>query len=834
MRRAAQLALALRGTAVAALALAWLGVSIERSRPAGGTCVVVAVDVSPSVGDGGRIAAARFLPAIAKALGPHDRLGLVAFAADAHVVAHPLADSLPPEALLAALDDVAAGRGETSLDRTETDLAGAVLAAGSLCPADRQGSVLLLTDGQETVGDVLAEAALFEAPTPVFTAAPTPEVLPAAVLRRLLVPRLTREGSSVPLEAVIESFRPAPVPASVELAVDGKDAGTRAVRLVPGVNVIALPYRPSGAGAHLIEVRLRLPPELPAAPGGLRAAVQTAPPPRIVVLTDRPFSVVAAALRERGLAVEIVRPSAVGSLADVHAVVLDDVPRAALPDDTIERLGRWTEDGGALVVTGGRRFFGDPGWRTGGLARLLPVELQPQGPEPTEREPVALVLVIDRSNSMGYASRPEPGGRGEKMEYARRAALAVLGQLGPRDLVAAIAFDSQPYRLAPLRPLGKQRETLTERLRALRPGGGTDFKAALEIARGELRLAPREVRHVILLTDGDTNRPGDDHEDVIAGLAADGITVTAIRIGTDAANLALLERIAVITGGAFHHVPDAAALPQLMIRDTRRVLDAPGRTTDAPARIGAPGTMLAGFDEREFPRVARWATTRLKPAGELRLWLDVGTRRDPLLATWQFGLGHVAVLPVDFQAGAASWAAWTGFGKLWAQILAWALPDSVAGEYRLVARPTPRGLVVRLDASGDATESFTLILADGREASLRRNGARSYEALLPELEPGPHAVVLRSGLREEELMLYVPAEAGSGREARSAGVNRLLLEALSARSGGSLDPAPASLLAARRGAVREHRSLETELAVAALLCFLVEVAILRLLLPGRR
>lgn len=833
MRRAARLALALRATAIGALALAWHGVSVEHGRPRGGTCLVVAVDVSASVGEGGRIAAGRYLPAIRNALGSNDRLGLVAFAATARVIAHPLGDTRPPEELLAALEDVAAGRGDEPIDRTDTDLAVALRSASSLCPADRQAAVLLLTDGQETVGDVLAEAALADPPIPVFAAAPTPEGLPAAVLRRLLVPRLTRERAGAPLEAVVESFRPAPIPATLELAIDGEDAGVRAVSLLPGVDVVALPYRPRGTGTHEVEARLRLPSDLPPAPGALRAAVQTVAPPRIVVVTTRASSVVAAALAERGPEVRIVRPGAMDPLAGVHAVILDDVPRASVPDDTVDRLVHWVGEGGALVVTGGRRFFGDPGWRASRLARLLPVELQSQGPEPTEREPIGLMLVIDRSNSMGYGSHPEPARQGEKMEYARRAALAVLDQLGPRDLVGAVAFDSQPYRLAPLRPLGSQRDALAARLRALRPGGGTDFKAALAIAGDELRGAPREVRHVILLTDGDTNRAGHDHEDVIARLAADGITVTAIRIGTDAANLALLERIATVTGGAFHHVPDATVLPRLMIRDTRRLLDAPGRATDAPARIGAPGTILAGFDEREFPRVARWATTRLKPDGELRLWLDVGTRRDPLLATWQIGLGHVAVLPVDFQAGAASWAAWTGFGKLWAQILAWALPARVAGEHRITARPTPRGLAVRLEPSAEETEPFVLTLADGREARLRRSGARTYEALLPALSPGLHRAVLRSGPGEEPLVLYVPADASSGREARTAGVNRPLLEALAERSGGALDPAPASLLAARGGAVRERRSLETELAVLALVCFLAEVTIRRLLLPGR-
>jgi Ca-activated chloride channel homolog len=385
---------------------------------------------------------------------------------------------------------------------------------------------------------------------------------------------------------------------------------------------------------------------------------------------------------------------------------------------------------------------------------VLPVDLLSQAPEPKEREPIALELVIDRSNSMGFSSRPDPNGEGEKMEYARRAALAVLDQLGPRDLVGAIAFDSQPYELGALAPVAEGRDALAARIRALRHGGGTDFKEALEIARRSLDAGDRPVRHIILLTDGDTNRRADDHLDLIADLGRDGISVTAIRIGQDTGNLELLQRIAADTGGEFHHVEDATALPQLMIRDTRRLIDAPGSLVNAQARVGQWGTMLAGLDPEEFPRVARWAATKLKDDAELRLYVDAGSRRDPLLATWQYELGRVAVLPVDFQSGAAEWAGWEGFGKLWSQLVLWAMPRSAEA------------------APGDDTTA--------------------------------------------------------GRELRAVGPNGPLLHQLAATTGGTIDPAPAALLAARPGVEHEAVPLAPYLVPLVILAVLADVALRQL------
>jgi len=87
----------------------------------------------------------------------------------------------------------------------------------------------------------------------------------------------------------------------------------------------------------------------------------------------------------------------------------------------------------------------------------------------------------------------------------------VIDQLGPRDLVGAIAFDSEPYELGALLPLAEGRAALGAKISQLQYGGGTDFKAALDAARRSLIAAGRRVRHVILLTDGDTNRSAADH-----------------------------------------------------------------------------------------------------------------------------------------------------------------------------------------------------------------------------------------------------------------------------------------------------------------------------------
>jgi Ca-activated chloride channel homolog len=819
-----------RALAAAALVLTLAGLHVERDAPEVGSCIVAAIDVSASVRRGAVETAATYLADLLPRLGPRDLVGSLAFAARAHVIRRPEA---PPRDVAALLPP--ATPSPTGVEAGDTDIAQAIATAAPLCPAGRQAALLLFTDGNETQGSLLAEAALTEPRVPIFPIVPAPGVLPPALIRRVLAPAIAPEHSVLPLEVVVESRAAGTLQAALALSANGTPLAREPVALPPGLSVIALPHRLRGAGHYLLETALVLPEPAETGAGPTRTALTVTRPLHVLVVSERRVPAVARALGKRGLQVEIVAPDVLARrslrLADTHVVVLDDVAHASLGDAALERLAAFVAHGGGLVVTGGRHLFGDAGFAASPLARLLPVELLSQSPEPREREPIALYLVIDRSNSMGYASREPTVQNSEKMIYAKRAALAVLDQLGARDLVGAIAFDSRPYELGPLCPVDACRATLETRIAQLQHGGGTDFKEALDIARRNLIESGRRVRHVILLTDGDTNRGPEDHAGLIAALARAEITVTTIRVGSDTINVDLLASISRATGGEFHHVEDAHALPQLMIRDTQRLMRDPAAHRAFPVHVGTPGHLLAGLAEAELPTVSRWAFTRVRRGAEVRLYVAVGEERDPLLATWQYELGRVAVIPVDFQSGAAAWPAWDGFGKLWTQLVAWAAPAGLAGDRHLEVERQPDGTLIRLRTLADGQGPFALHLPSVGDVRLRQTGARVFSATVPDLDAGLHRAVLLSesdgALVEEPLALMVPATSDNGREYRGAAPDLALLSAVAALTEGAVAPPPRAVLAVRAGFARESRALDWLLVPAALLLLLADVALRR-------
>ena len=815
--RGARVAGLCRALAAGALVLVLAGAALERDRPARGACVVAAIDVSASVGTAATDRAREVLGELLPALGPNDLVGAVAFAAHARVLAAP---GPPPRSLSTLLPAAPPPEDEAS----ETDLAAAVTTAGALCPATKQAAVLLFTDGNETQGDVLAEAVLADPPVLVF---PDPtSALPDVALRRLLVPRFAPAGTVVPVSAVVEAH----VATSVAVAfdVDGRTPLPRPLTLKPGVTVVTVRERMSDPGDHRVDARVLVPPGHPPVARRARSALTVTRPVRVLVVSERPAApVVATALEHQGIETEVVAPADFAARSERlfgwHAVVLDDVARAALPAPALEALAGWVARGGALVVTGGGHLFGDPGFVASPLARVLPVTFVSQTPEPEEREPIGLYLLIDRSNSMAEVG---PDGT-QKIEYARRAALAVLEQLSPRDLVGAIAFDSEPYELAPLAPVAETETALAGKIRRLHPGGGTDFLDSLARAGRALVAAGAPVRHVILLTDGDTNRHAEDHEPVLAELRAANVSVTTIRIGSDTVNLELLHAIARTTGGEFHHVTDLSTLPQLMIRDTQREVDASAGRQDARARLVDPGPILAGVAERELPPVARWAITRAKREAQLRLVADAGKRRDPLVVTWQYELGRVAVVPLDFQAAAAGWAAWPGFAPFLARIVLWAAPRGLPGDRQVEVRRGRAGAEIRVETVADTEGPLVVALPTG-DVVLRRRARRRFTAVVPALDAGPVHAELRDGSGPATAIeLTVPAVAASGREARALGPATARLQALARATGGSMAPSPSTVLAARGGATRESRPLATVLVPFALVCLLADVALRR-------
>ncbi|HUY28723.1 MAG TPA: VWA domain-containing protein [Candidatus Binataceae bacterium] len=766
--------------------------------------------------------------AVARAMDARDRLGVIGFGRDARLGA-----GLSDPRLL--------GDCRMRPDRGATDIAAGLTAAQSLFSAEADRRVLLLSDGNQTRGSAAAEIpALVDDGTRIYTAAPPPSATARVALTGFHAPQNLRAEQQFSFALEIESEAPGPVDAQLRLLSDDTPVGGQHMTLHPGLNRFELPYRIDRAGAYLMSADLTVAPALEAINPRAEIALSVAGAPRVLIVSaSRPESLLEA-LRVRHYRVAMIAPRALSPHArdylPYQLVIIDDAPSAALSAPVQHALNRYVAElGGGLVVTG--EALRDDHYRGGELEKALPVSFERQPPPPS-REPIAVYLCIDRSNSMSYDSRYPAVRDGERIRYAKQAAIALLRQLDDTDYAGVIAFDSQPYVLGRLQPLGEDRADLEARIERLQPGGGTDFKDALEIAHREILASAIPVRQVILLTDGDTNRQYHDHDALIAQFAKDRIPVSTIRIGPDLENLRLLKDFAQATGGVFYRVQDIEKLPLLLVGLTRQAMDRRAQGT-AMVQAGAHSAILSGIAARDIPPIDFYASTRAKDGAQVVLSVMREEKNSPLLAAWQYGLGRAAIFAADPDSLATlSWIRWNRYAQFWSQLARWTMREGAPGMFAIRVHTASDGAVTVEALKADASPAPNLICrvtGPGRalEVPMTQNGATRYRGEIGPLPRGKYAATLMVTAADIKQVLArrefasagaIPADAA---ELRLRPPNLALLRNLAQATGGGFDPSAATLTRGRGRAITVRRSADSLLLPLAIALFLGEVFVRR-------
>lgn len=339
---------------------------------------------------------------------------------------------------------------------SQTNIEGALQLAMALFPAEGAKRLVLISDGQETVGHAMAQAELAAANqieisyVPLGTQVEAPEVL----VESLNAPVNVREGQGFDLTALVHST--SQTNATLRVSSDEMLLFSEAVRLQPGTNRFLIPVETLDGGFY--GFRAQIVPDLDTRLQNNEAASFTVVhgPPRLLLVEGGPgeASHFAEALRANDLTVVTIAPAELptnlGELAAFDAVVLINTPADELPVGAMEILQVYVRDlGKGLLMSGGEDSFGAGGYLRTPLEETLPVDMDIRNNEQLPN--IALALVVDKSGSMGgcHCDDPNKPSTAEtrqqsgqpKVDIAKEAVMQAAEALGPQDQLGVVAFD---------------------------------------------------------------------------------------------------------------------------------------------------------------------------------------------------------------------------------------------------------------------------------------------------------------------------------------------------------------------------------------------------------
>jgi len=718
--------------------------------------------------------------------------------------------------------------GDRAINQGATNLERALDQALQGFKADYVKRLVLFTDGNQTEGDVWRVLPRLKAEgVRVFAFPATPRTTSDAWVESIETPDVVHRDEPVTVNVRVVSQKR--TRARVRLLVAGEQIGARNISLAAGENDVALQVRLRQQGSVAITAEVQAENDEMADNDRLTQATWVSARPRVLYVEGQPdaSTYLHDALTREGIDVTVAQsselPDSASGFSSFDAVILSDVPAATLGPARMQALESYVRDqAGGLIFAAGETTFGQSGLSGSSLEKVLPVEFKAQ----EKRKDLALVICLDRSYSM----------KGRPMDLAKAGTRAALSLLEEQHRFGVVAFDSQPHEAVPLQFVRSKRkaEDLIDRIQA---SGQTNIYPALATAWRMLQNVDTKRKHVILLSDGDT-APA-DFERLMKRMTDAQITVSTVTLGR-AGDPELMTKIARWGKGKAYIAEDVAQVPEIFIQDTQDV----SRTTliEDPFKpvVKRKIEALRGLDFAQAPPLLGFASTKAKDSAEVFLATESGS---PILARWQYGLGHTVMFASDVKnRWAAQWLGWPGYGRFWGQVVR-----------ETLRRDTGEDVSLRITReSGDAQVSLSLITGDGRwrngltpsvritqpdgsktTLQLRQTAPGQYAGNVPvatsAAAPFLFELVEGGGITRDmtrhagERRLYYPYPD----EYRSLPPNMNLLRALAEETGGKLAPEIGEIFAAQGDRGSSRTPMWPWFAGIALLLYLCDIAVRR-------
>ncbi|GIN70706.1 chloride channel protein [Bacillus sp. J14TS2] len=609
-------------------------------------------------------------------------------------------------------------------NKSYTNLEEGLQLASSLLSSDKKGRIVLMTDGNENMGDARQQVELLHGQEiPIDVLPFNPSIQKDVAIESFSSPSTLYQGENAKLSVNLSSTMD--TKARVRITKNNETVIDEEVQVKKGENSYSFVDFIKSSGVHNYKAEIISDDDGVSQNNQSFAVAEAKGPPQILMVDDgTDGDNLLQALEASDLTVTKTKPellpTSLSGFLEYEMIIFNNISATDVTQEQMEMIESAVRDfGKGFLMAGGNKSYGLGGYFKTPIEKLLPVEMDLKGKK--ELPSLGMVIVLDRSGSMS----------GYKLDLAKEAAARSIELLRNKDTLGFIAFDDKPWTIIETGPLDDKVEA-AEKIRSITEGGGTEIFTPLEQAYNELNDLKLQRKHIILLTDGQSATNGNYSELISTGLE-NNVTLSTVAIGSDADRF-LLEQLATEGTGRFYDVQDASTIPSILSRET--VLTTRTYIEDNPFYpMYTEGNNWGSVFEKGVPVMNAYVATEPKSRAETILMSE---KNDPVLTRWQYGLGNTVAWTSDTSGEwAGEWPAWSNWPSLWNEIITWSFPTYENELYDI--EQTIDGKDIKLDITSLNQDMLPI------EATVVDEKGKQIEADYRIKSPGEHEVNFTAG-----------------------------------------------------------------------------------------
>ncbi len=568
--------------------------------------------------------------------------------------------------------------------KSRTNIASGIQLSMAAFPEEAGKQIVILTDGNENSGNVLAQTEIAATNDIKISVIPlkrsnSDEVL----LSKITAPSLTKIGSSINVSVIAETTKN--ITGKLSLFRNDILYLSKNVKLQIGKNIFSFEDNLNNSGLYQYKANIVVEKNNDEIPDNnqvycyTRVAGKTST--LIIEGTDGEGYHLASTLIANGIEVKSGNatnvPRNIAECSKWDSIIFVNVPAwQVLPESIAAIQGAVKDTGMGFMMTGGTDSFGAGGYYNTQIENILPISMDTK--KKKKYSSIAIVLVIEYLEEQAITNR------------AIEAAKATVDMLLPTDKIGVenCGYDKNlwPIPMQPVQDKEKIKSEMDKKLQEMYDPA--TYENHLQEAANVLMNTKADVKHILLVGDGDATMHSGwgTMSSTLRNIRKAGITVSAISTGIEGVpGLNEMQKIASQGGGVAYEAKRPEDLPRLLIRDQQSVTRPP--IYEKPFRVIPLDTVHAttkDIDWDKSPPLTGYTVTSNKENAPTAKVLITSPENDPIFSVWQYGLGKTAAFTSDPSPHwGLYWIDWPDAQKFWVQSIRWILRNSKESDLQL-------------------------------------------------------------------------------------------------------------------------------------------------------